>query len=154
MARKLTLKQETFVLAYIESRNPSAAYKQAYDAEGMSAQAISVEAARLLKDPRIAEKTRGGIERHEIRAEVAGLLTLEQHMQELETLREAAKKANQLSAAITAEVKRGELRKFYVKQVETGAVGAFQQAGEADLDSYIAAEAAALGIAPPKSARH
>ena len=46
------------------------------------------------------------------RAEVETLLTLEQHMQELKTLREMAKKAGQFSAAISAEVKRGELRRF------------------------------------------
>ena len=40
-------------------------------------------------------------------------------MGELQRLRDAAKSAGQLSAAITAKVKRGELMRFYVKQVES-----------------------------------
>ena len=47
------------------------------------------------------------------------LLTLEDHMRELETLRELAKTHGQISAANTAEVKRGELMGYYVERRES-----------------------------------
>jgi hypothetical protein len=37
-------------------------------------------------------------------------------MEELRVLRELAKKRGHISAAFATEVKRGELRRFYVKQ--------------------------------------
>jgi len=40
-------------------------------------------------------------------------------MSELQRLRDAAKTVGQLRAAIAAEVKRGELRGFYAKRVES-----------------------------------
>ena len=55
------------------------------------------------------------------------MLTLEEHMQELKRLRDMAKSAGQLSAAISAEVKRGELRRFYVKQIESARVEEFSK---------------------------
>jgi hypothetical protein len=45
----------------------------------------------------------------------------------LRELRDDAQQRGQLSAAIQAEVKRGELRRFYVKQVETGDAGEFER---------------------------
>ena len=41
-------------------------------------------------------------------------------MQKLRELRDEARQRGQLSAAITAEVKRGELASLYVKRVEPG----------------------------------
>jgi phage terminase small subunit len=67
---KLTLKQEAFCLAYIETGNASEAYRRAYHASQMSAAAIDVEACRLLGHPkiapRIAELQAGHRMRHEI----------------------------------------------------------------------------------------
>ena len=130
---KLTFKQEAFILAYIETGNASEAYRRAYDAKKMSAQAIHVNACRLLKNPKVALRI---AEFHE-RAEVETLLTLEQHMEELKTLREMAKEAGQFSAAISAEVKRGELRRFYVKQVESAHVSEFSRMSDEELDAFI-----------------
>jgi hypothetical protein len=53
------------------------------------------------------------------KAEAKVLLTLEDHMRELETLRELAKAGGQISAANTAEVKRGELMGYYVARSES-----------------------------------
>ena len=52
------------------------------------------------------------------------------------------------SAAITAEVKRGELRKFYIKQVETGDPGDFARKSDEELDQYIASETEQLAVSP------
>ena len=52
---QLTVKQERFAQKYIELGNGTEAYRQAYDAENMSTQrAISVEACRLLDNPKVA----------------------------------------------------------------------------------------------------
>jgi hypothetical protein len=130
---KLTLKQEAFVLAYIETGNASEAYRRAYNAKGTSSEAVHVNACRLLKNPKVALRI---AEFHE-RAEVETLLTLEGHMEELKTLREMAKGAGQFSAAISAEVKRGELRRFYVKQVESAHVSEFSRMSDEELDAFI-----------------
>lgn len=50
----LTVKQEAFALAHVEIGNASEAYRRAYDAAEMSAEAIHVEASRLLAHPKVA----------------------------------------------------------------------------------------------------
>ena len=58
-ALKLTIKQERFAHAYVETGNATAAYRQAYKALAMSAGAIRKEASRLTHHPAIiAEVTR------------------------------------------------------------------------------------------------
>jgi hypothetical protein len=59
------------------------------------------------------------------KAEAKALLSFEEHMEQLKVLRDNAAAGD--SAAISAEVKRGDLRKFYVKQVEHGGAGEFQR---------------------------
>jgi hypothetical protein len=51
-----------------------------------------------------------------------------------------AQQRGQLSAAIQAEVKRGELRRFYVKQVETGDAGEFERMSDKELRAYVNGE--------------
>lgn len=50
----LTPKQQAFANAIVEGRNPSEAYRLAYSCNRMSAAAISVEAQKLLKNPKIS----------------------------------------------------------------------------------------------------
>jgi hypothetical protein len=71
------------------------------------------------------------------KAELETALTLEEHMRELKLLREMAKNEGDVKAAITAEVKRGELRQFYVKRVETGRPGAFAELNDEELQQAI-----------------
>jgi hypothetical protein len=47
-----------------------------------------------------------------------------------------------MSAAIAAEVKRGELRRFYVKQVETALQNPFAHMSDQELADFIRTEAA------------
>ena len=42
-----------------------------------------------------------------------------------------------MSAAITAEVKRGELMRFYVKQVESAHVNEFNHMSKEELEAFI-----------------
>ena len=48
-----------------------------------------------------------------------------------------AKSAGQLSAAISAEVKRGQLRRFYVKQIESAHVREFGKISDEELERFI-----------------
>ena len=131
--RKLTHKQERFVNALLETGNQKEAYCRAYDCENMSRGAIDVEASKLTRHPKIAQRL--GQFRESKTADA--ILTLESHMRELQSLRDAAKSAGQLSAAITAEVKRGELMRFYVKQVESAHVNKFSHMSDEELDAFI-----------------
>jgi phage terminase small subunit len=126
---KLTPKQEAFCLAYLKTGNASEAYRQAYDAEGMKVTTIHVKASELLADGKVTVRLSQLQEREEVKA----LLSLEDHMEELRVLREIAKTNKQLSAAITAEVKRGELRKFYVKRIETDDPGDMSRLSDEEL---------------------
>ena len=53
---KLTPKQENFCLAYLETGNASEAYRRAYDAGGMSMNALNREACLMLDNPKIAQR--------------------------------------------------------------------------------------------------
>lgn len=135
---KLSPKQEEFVCAYLETGNGTEAYKRAYNADNMTPQSIDKEVKLLLKHPLITSK----IAKMNLKQEVRSLLTLEQHMDRLRVLSEKAEDEGKYSAAIAAEVKRGELRRFYVKQVETGDAGSFDNMSDEELDEFIRTNAA------------
>jgi hypothetical protein len=61
-------------------------------------------------------------------------------MEKLRELRDDAQQRGQLSAAMQAEVKRGELRRFYVKQVESGEAGDFDRMSTEELRAYVNGE--------------
>ncbi len=52
--RKLTVKQERFAQAYIETSNASEAYRRAYDAENSSDAVVWTSACNLLKNHKVA----------------------------------------------------------------------------------------------------
>ena len=123
---------------------------EAYLAAGFNAKSVSVASAaatRLLKNVKIQDRFNELKGRIAQKVEDKMILTLEQHMSELERLRELSKQNGQLSAAIKAEELRGKLRRFYVDQVEHGDVGEFAQASDDDLDEFIEAEVDALSRA-------
>ena len=146
--KQLTPKQEAFVVAYIETGNAVEAYKASYDAEDMTYASIDKEARRLLEHPRIAPR----IQRLGRHVEAKALLSLEEHMDELRSLRDMAKQKDQLSAAIKAEELRGKLRRFYVDQIENGKPGDFDDMTTEELDEFLHAEAQEL-LAERKSAK-
>lgn len=53
---KLTVKQEAFCLAYIETGNASEAYRRSYNAENMKPDGLAVEACKLLKRGNVAHR--------------------------------------------------------------------------------------------------
>jgi hypothetical protein len=132
-------------------------HRLAYNAGNMSSTSIDKEARRLLKDPRITPRLQELAERREAKA----LLSLEEHMEKLAQLRDKAEENGQMSAAIAAEVKRGELRRFYVKQVESAQPGDFlKDMSDAELAEFIRQNAGEVlqGLdernAPARKMRH
>lgn len=103
----LTAKQEAFCLAYMETGNASEAYRRAYDAENMSANAIGVEACRLMDNPSVALK----VEELRNEAKQRNAITVDDLIKELEEARNAALEADnpQSSAAVAATMGKAKL---------------------------------------------
>ena len=51
---KLTIKQEAFARAYVETGNASEAYRRAYNAENMKQESIAVRACELLAHSKVS----------------------------------------------------------------------------------------------------
>lgn len=114
MTGNLTPKQERFCQKYIETGNASEAYRQSYDAENMSPEAIRVEACRLLQNPNVAlmvvelqEKLR---ERHGV--------TVDSLTEELDEARALALKIEQPAPAISATMGKAKLHGLIVEKNE------------------------------------
>ena len=142
MARKLTDKQEAFVLAYLETADEDQAYRMAYDAEGMSGASIQKEAKRLKNHPLVAPR----LQKVDLMVQVKGLRSLEDHISKLEELRDAAIENGQIPAAVKAEELIGKVSRLYVIQVEHGEVGEFSRMSDEELQQHVASEVKELKI--------
>ncbi len=114
MTDQLTPKQERFCQKYIETGNASEAYRQAYDAENMSNEAIKVEACRLLQNPNVSLTVLNLQEEHRDRHRV----TVSSLTAELDEDRELARQINQPSAAISAVMGKAKLHGYLVDKAE------------------------------------
>jgi hypothetical protein len=113
--KQLTPKQQSYVDQRIVGLDPSPAYRASdFKSDVMSAKAISVEAAKLEKNPSVALAIK--IAREKASERVG--LTLESHLSRLEALSLAAEQEAQFGAAITAETNRGKASGLYVERVE------------------------------------
>ncbi len=110
----LTPKQENFCLAYLETGNASEAYRRAYEAGRMQADTIAKRAHELLGDGKIT----GRLDELRQPAVEAAQVTLEDHLRQLELLRDKALAAEQFGPAITAETARGKAAGLYVERSE------------------------------------
>jgi phage terminase small subunit len=143
---------ERFVLELFAGATQTDAYLAAgYKVKNAGAAAAA--ASRLLRQPEIKMR----LEELKNTAEKAVLddtsLTLSEHMAMLRMLRDEARAEGKLQAAIAAEVKRGELRRFYIKQIETGGPGEFSDLSDDELDQEVEAAIRAREEAS-KQARH
>lgn len=111
---KLTQKMEAFSIAYIETGNASEAYRRAYDAEHMLPATVNRKAVELMENPKIVARLK------ELREPAVknAQITLESHLAELASLRDAARKARDYGAAIRAEVARGKAASLYAERFE------------------------------------
>jgi len=110
----LTVKQESFCLAFLETGNASEAYRRSYDCKKMKPESINRKAKELSDNGKIAARI------EELRAPVRqrAQITLEQHLSDLQRLRDLAEGEGKYSAAVTAEVSRGKASGLYVASVE------------------------------------
>ncbi len=103
----LTIKQEAFCQAYIETGNASEAYRSSYAAENMKPDAVHVQASKLLDNPKIALRVT------ELRGEIKDrhCVTVDSLLAELEEARQAALTAEtpQSSAAVAATLGKAKL---------------------------------------------
>jgi Terminase small subunit. len=103
----LTLKQEAFCQAYIETGNASEAYRKAYNAERMKPEVVNVKAAELLNNGKITVRV------DELRGEHRQRhnFTVDDLIEELEEARQAALQAEtpQSSAAVGATMGKAKL---------------------------------------------
>ena len=116
----LTPKQEAFCLAYIETGNASEAYRRSYNAGKMSASTVNRTAKELVDNPKITARLQ------ELRAPAVekAQITLEQHLRDLQRLRDLAEASEKYGPAVTAEMARGKASGLYVDRVEhSGKIG-------------------------------
>lgn len=117
----LTPKQEAFCLAYIRCGNGLQAYREAGYSPRMSDKSATEAASRMLRDAKVVARI------EELRKPVAAEagITLENHLRDLEILRNQAVNDQKWSAAIQAEIARGRASGLYVERTElTGRDGA------------------------------
>lgn len=122
----LTAKQEAFCIAYIETGNASEAYRRSYNAGKMKPETINRNAKALLDNNKIATRLQ------ELRAPAVekAQITLEQHLADLQRLRDLAEASEKYGPAVTAEMARGKAAGLYVDKVE--------HSGKVSLESLIA----------------
>jgi hypothetical protein len=97
---------------------------------------------RTALNPSCLCPSQGAVNDLELQAQVAAqsitaaALTLDAHLEKLLELRDKADQRGQTSAAIGAEELRGQLKRFYVKQVESGDAGDFSRMTIEELRAY------------------
>lgn len=98
----LTPKQEAFAQCIVAGKTQADAYREAYGGNYKPA-ALYVKASHLIATPKIKNRIA------ELRAPAAAAagLTLEKHLEDLQTLRNLAVKKGNYSAAVQAEIARG-----------------------------------------------
>ena len=113
---KLTIKQERFVQAYIETGNASEAYRRAYDAGNMKQETISVKANELLNHGKVAVR----LEELQSKAEKRHSVTVDDILRELEEARTMAATLErpQVSAMVAASMGKAKLLGLEVNKTE------------------------------------
>lgn len=114
MNTSLTPRQTAFCGFIVEGDDQTEAYRKAYKCPDASIKSITERASRLMRNSNISAMIAG------LRVPVVERLqmSLESHLTELASLRDAARAKEQFSAAISAEVSRGKAAGFYVERSE------------------------------------
>lgn len=101
----LTPKQENFCIVYLETGNASEAYRQSYNAENMSQNALNREASVMLDNPKIAQRI------EQLRAPIIkkAQLTVEDLLKELEEARQLAIQTEAPAPAVSATMGKAKL---------------------------------------------
>lgn len=101
----ITPKQENFCLAYLETGNASEAYRRAYDAGGMSQNALNREASLLVDNPKVAQRL------IELREPIMKrhAITVDDLLRELEEARALAMSIESPAPAVSATMGKAKL---------------------------------------------
>lgn len=111
--KNLTIKQENFCLAYIETGNASEAYRRSYNVKKMSPDSINRTAKKLIDNVKITSSLKD-LRKPAIQA---AQITLALHLNDLKRLRDKAEMEGKYSAAVTAEMARGKASGLYVENL-------------------------------------
>ena len=137
----LTSKQEAFAEAVVSGKSLTAAYKAAYEAQGMSEEAVRVEASRLLIHPNVSLRVKSlNLEKEDQRR----MLAVNRAERVLERLEKLADNAKSESAKIRANELIGKTAGLFIEQIE---VNDTTDRSTADIERSIADRLARLGIA-------
>ncbi len=117
--------------------NQSEAWKEAHPDSKAKPETIHQKASRFFSQGKV--RARMAFLHAEVVEKAVGdaALTLTAHLQELKSLRDEARQRGLMGAAITAEVKRGEASRLYIKQVETGDAGEFDRMTTEELRAFV-----------------
>lgn len=110
----LTPKQLAYVMARMEGKSQSDAYRQAYDAEKMAPNSIWTNASKLESSAKVALWLQVAREQGRLRAEC----TLEGHLAELDRLKRIAIETGNVGAAVQAEKIRGEVAGHKTERIQ------------------------------------
>lgn len=117
----MTPKQEAFVRKYVETGCASTAYRGVYNATNMNANAVGVEAHRVLKNPKVslkvAELQAGHQKRHEITVDKLTDMAMNAYKLAMKESVEAP------SAAVSAVTVLGKLHGLIVDKSKNEHVG-------------------------------
>lgn len=111
----ITSQQEKFAQCVASGMTQSDAYREAYDVKPTTkATSVNVSASQLMSDPNISQRV------EELRKPIvkAAQITLESHLNDLKGLRNMATKAEQYSAAISAEIARAKAAGLYTDKLQ------------------------------------
>lgn len=102
---KLTVKQEKFCLAYVETGNASEAYRRSYDTEESKYKSVNEKASRLLSQPHIRARV------DKLMADLVEIhrKTMKDLLDDLEEARLIAKDIKAPAAMITATMSHARL---------------------------------------------
>lgn len=105
MANRLTIKQENFCLAYVETGNASEAYRRAYDTEDMLPTTVNRHAHGMLENDkvaaRISELRSSVMQRHKI--------TVDDLLRELDEAREMGRETGKAAPMVAATMGKAKL---------------------------------------------
>ncbi len=110
----LTPKQEKFAQCVASGMSQAEAYREAYAAQNMKDATIWSRASELMTDGKVTARVA------ELREPIVkeAQMTLKSHLEDLQKLRNMAVKAEQYSAAITAEIARGKAAGIHIEKSE------------------------------------
>lgn len=110
----LTPKQEKFAQEVASGKSQADAYRAAFDCTNSKPATIHRKACALMDDGKIAARIES------IRAPIVEKvgITLEQHLRDLERLRNLAESDGKYSAAVSAELARGKASGLHVERVQ------------------------------------